>query len=272
VLIGDNGASKEGDFFGTVFLNEFTPTTQETEEAVIARNLKNIDLIGEPEGTNVNYPLGWAQAANTPFRLWKQDANAEGGTHNPLIVHYPKGISEKGGIRTQYGHVIDIFPTTIDFLGIPAPEALNGVKQIPLQGASLAYSFNDKAAASKHTLQYYYIFGAGAIYQDGWKASFSTHPNFLDISLWHIGKASLPDLLAKLDQQEQEWELYNLNDDFNERKDLAKKNPQKLAELKTLFEQQARENNAYPLVTWGHIYSRMIQTPNAAPPIDKIAK
>ncbi|MDR3269239.1 MAG: arylsulfatase [Tannerella sp.] len=266
VLIGDNGASKEGDFSGTLKRDELAAQRASilksipiTEEDLVRKNLEQIDLIGEPEGTGVNYPLGWAQAANTPFRFWKQDANSEGGTHNPLIVHYPKGITEKGGIRNQYGHVIDLFPTTIDLLGLPAPKVIRGVEQIPLQGTSLAYSFNDQAAPSKHTVQYYYIFGNGSIYQDGWKASFTHHPDFLDISLLRSGKRSLPELLA-LVQQEPVWELYNLNEDFNERINLAASNPQKLAELKALFERQAEENNVYPLIHWGDIYGKQLQS------------
>jgi arylsulfatase len=255
VLIGDNGASKEGDFTGTIDRKIFENVVQISDAELIRKNLDQIDIIGEPGGTNVNYPLGWAQATNTPFRLWKQDANSEGGTRNPLIVHYPKGIREKGGIRTQYGHVIDLFPTTIELLGITPPEAINGVKQIPLQGVSLAYAINDKTAAPKHTIQYHYIFGAGSIYKDGWKASFATHPDFIDIALLRSGKTTVPDLL-KLSQQESKWELYNLNDDFNERKNLADKDPQKLAELKAEFDRQAQENNVYPLLTWGVIYGK----------------
>jgi arylsulfatase len=255
VLIGDNGASKEGDFHGTVTLDEFLSFDRASEEEQIAKNLKRIDRIGEPEGTNVNYPLGWAQAANTPFRLWKSDANSEGGTRNPLIVHYPKGIGEKGGIRNQYGHVIDLFPTTIDLLGFPPHKEIRGVEQIPLQGTSLAYSFNDRNAASHHTVQYYYIFGQGAVYSDGWKASFAFHPNFLDIALFRQGKTSFAEL-QKTARQAPQWELYNLNDDFNEQIDLAARNPQKLEELKALFERQAEENKLYPLLNWSHIFGK----------------
>jgi arylsulfatase len=255
VLIGDNGASKEGDLQGTVTLDEFLSTSPATWEEQLAKNLNRIDQIGEPEGTNVNYPLGWAQATNTPFRLWKSDANSEGGTRNPLIVHYPKGITEKGGIRNQYGHVIDLFPTTVDFLGFQPHREIRGVKQIPLQGTSLVYSFNDKAAPSRHTVQYHYIFGQGSIYRDGWKASFAFHPNFIDLALLRLGKTSIPELI-KASRQAPQWELYNLNEDFNEQIDLAGKNPQKLEELKALFEEQAQENNVYPLVNWSHILGK----------------
>ncbi|MDR1675358.1 MAG: sulfatase-like hydrolase/transferase, partial [Tannerella sp.] len=271
VLIGDNGASKEGDFQGTITLDEFFSTAPATEKELIAKNLDRIDRIGEPEGTNVNYPLGWAQAANTPFRLWKSDANSEGGTRNPLIVHYPKGIREKGGIRTQYGHVIDLFPTTVDLLGFQPHRVIRGVEQIPVQGTSLVYSFDDREAASRHTVQYYYIFGQGSIYQDGWKASFSFHPNFIDLALLRLGKTSLPEL-AKASQQLPQWELYNLNEDFNERINLAAKNPQKLAELKTLFERQAEENSVYPLINWSHLFGKFISGTVDRSAVDKVTK
>jgi arylsulfatase len=257
VLIGDNGASKEGDLQGTISLDEFLSFDPATEEEQIARNLKRIDQIGEPEGSNVNYPLGWAQATNTPFRLWKSDANSEGGTRNPLIVHYPKGISEKDGIRTQYGHVIDLFPTTIDLLNLQPHQVIRGIEQIPLQGVSFLDSFNDRDAVSHHTVQYYYIFGQGAIYQDGWKASFAFHPNFLDLAFLRQGKTSFPELI-KASQQPPQWELYNLNEDFNERNDLAADYPQKLDELKALFDRQAEENNLYPLLNWSHVFGKSI--------------
>jgi arylsulfatase A-like enzyme len=97
-----------------------------------------------PNAKNGNYPLGWAQAADTPFKYWKSDANSEGGTHNPLIVYWPKGIKDKGGIRTQYSHVIDLLPTTLDLVGIKAPEEIRGIKQQPIEGTFLlAYSIDD---------------------------------------------------------------------------------------------------------------------------------
>ena len=271
LLIGDNGASKEGDFQGTITLDEFLAFAPATEEEQVAKHLARIDLIGEPEGTNVNYPLGWAQATNTPFRRWKSDANTEGGTRNPLIVHYPAGIRDKGGVRRQYGHVIDLFPTTLDLLGFRPHETIRGVEQIPVQGTSLVYSFDDATAASRHTVQYYYIFGQGSIYRDGWKASFSFHPNFIDISLMRLGKTSL-EALAKASRQAPQWELYHLDEDFNERNDLADKNPQKLAELQALFDRQAEENNLYPLINWSHIFGHFFEGNTDRNAIDKITK
>jgi arylsulfatase len=237
ISIGDNGASKEGSQEGTI--DHSYRGKLVSDEDRVAYNLANIDKIGTPDNKQGNYPLGWAQAANTPFRYWKSDANSEGGTHNPLIVYWPKGIKDKGGIRTQYSHVIDLLPTTLDLVGIKAPEEIRGIKQQPIEGTSLAYSIDDAKAPTRHTLQYYYIFGSRSIYDNGWKAELA-YPN---------------DILTKnaivnppLD--ENTWELYNLNDDPTERIDLAKKYPEKLTQLKAEFEEQAKEHHLAPYLTF----------------------
>ncbi|HKO79194.1 MAG TPA: arylsulfatase, partial [Chitinophagaceae bacterium] len=250
VIIGDNGASKEGTYNGVINKNTLAKTPPESE--AIKNNLAAIDAIGTPEGKQTNYPLGWAQATNTPFKQWKQDANSEGGTRNPLIVFYPKGVKEKGGIRTQYGHVIDVLPTTLEFAGIKLPEYIKGVKQDTIQGTSLFYSVADAKAASRHTQQYYYIFGSRAIYKDGWKAAAAHHPDFIDVTA--AGRDSVVDHSYDKDV----WELYNLNEDFNERVDLATKNPEKLKELKALFDIEAKKNNIYPFIDWDDVFKRRI--------------
>ena len=242
ISIGDNGASKEGSQEGVI--DKSYRGKLVSDEDRVAYNLTNIDKIGTPDSKNGNYPLGWAQAANTPFRYWKSDANSEGGTHNPLIVYWPKGIKEKGGIRTQYSHVIDLLPTTLDLVGVKAPEEIRGIKQQPIEGTSLAYSIDDAKAPTRHTLQYYYIFGSRSIYDNGWKAELA-YPN---------------DILTKntvvnppLD--ESTWELYNLNDDPTERIDLAKKYPEKLEQLKAEFEEQAKSHHLAPYLTFDDIKS-----------------
>ncbi len=256
VLIGDNGASKEGTLQGAV--DRQTYVAGVTEEQVFQNNLNRIGEIGTPQ-TYGNYPLGWAQATNTPFKSWKQDANSEGGTHNPLIVYYPKGITEKGGIRNQYSHVIDILPTTLDILGVKAPESIREVKQDSIQGYSFSNSLNDAKVASSHKIQHYYIFGARSIYNDGWKAA-AAHRSSIDVKEALNDKTKLNALNTDFDKDV--WELYNINEDFNERKDLAKKYPEKLAELKKLFDEQAKKNNLYPLIDWSDVYQRRIhQTP-----------
>jgi arylsulfatase A-like enzyme len=248
VVIGDNGASKEGTLHGDIDLPIISAKPLSDAEN-LQYNLSKINSIGKPEGTEVNYPIGWAQATNTPFRLWKQDAHSEGGTRNPLIIHYPKLIKEKGGIRNQYSHVNDLLPTTLEITGIQAPEEIRGIKQAPIQGTSLAYSITDAKAPSRHTVQYYYIFGSRAIYRDGWKAAY-TVPGFIERS---IEKST-----GKPVQAQVEWQLYNLNEDFNERTDLAKKHPEKLKELKELFDEQAKLNNVYPLITWDDVLKKVL--------------
>ncbi len=239
VVIGDNGASKEGTFTGVINGSPFVKTV--SEEEALKTNLANIGEIGTPEGKETNYPLGWAQAANAPFKYWKQDANAEGGTRNPLIVYYPKGITDKGGIRGQYGHVIDLLPTTLEYVGITAPDYIRGIKQDSIQGTSLVYSFNDAKAPSRHTEQYYYIFGARSIYKDGWKAAAIHRPDIVDLFK--------RDTITR-NYANDTWELYNLNEDFNERTDLAKKYPEKLEALKALFDENAKKYNIYPFIDW----------------------
>ena len=247
VLIGDNGASKEGTLNGNIDRGIFAKPL--TDEESVKYNLDRIGEIGTPTSIEGNYPLGWAQAANTPFKFWKEDANSEGGTHNPLIVFYPKGIKEKGGIRSQYSHVIDVFPTTLELLGLKAPQQIRGIKQDSVQGTSLAYSINDAKAVTRHTHQYYYIFGSRSVYKDGWKAELPYHPDLADISIAKSRLAPLP----KFD--ENAWELYNLNEDYTERIDLAKKYPEKLAELKAFFDKEATLNHLYPLITWDDVFT-----------------
>jgi arylsulfatase A-like enzyme len=251
VMLGDNGASKEGTLNGVI--DQGFVRKPETQEKSIAYNLNKIGEIGTSDATNGNYPLGWAQAANTPFKFWKQDANSEGGTRNGLIVYWPKGIKDKGGIRTQYSHVIDVLPTTLDVVGIKAPEQIRGIQQQPIEGTSLAYSIDDAKAATRHTLQYYYIFGARSIYHDGWKAELAYPSSFVT-----------GNFQSKEPFDENSWELYNLNEDYTERIDLAKKYPEKLAELKALFEEQAKSHHLYPYITWDDVFNgRIHRTPGS---------
>lgn len=252
VMIGDNGASKEGTYHGVI--SQSPIDKQLTTEQAVQKNLSQIDDIGTPKGTQTNYPLGWAQACNTPFKYWKQDANSEGGTRNPLIVYYPKGIKDKGGIRNQYGHVIDILPTTLEYLGIQPPKAIRGINQDAIQGTSLAYSFNNATAPSKHIDQYYYIFGSRAMYVNGWKAATFHHPDYIDERL----KDSTQLTAITRDFDKDVWELYNLNEDFNERNDLAKKYPEKLKELQARFDAEAKSHNLYPFIDWDDVLHRRI--------------
>ncbi|MDB4921515.1 arylsulfatase [Mucilaginibacter sp.] len=257
VIIGDNGASKEGTLNGDI---DRAIRSQVNEQENLQHNLDKIGEIGTPEGTQTNYPLGWAQATNTPFKYWKQDANAEGGTRNPLIVYYPKGIKDGGSIRTQYGHVNDILPTTLEYLGIKAPEYIRGIKQDTLQGTSLVYSFENAAAPSRHLLQYYYIFGSRSIYKDGWKAEVYHHPDFTNLTKPHTDKAA-----GTTNFDADVWELYDLKTDFNERINLASKYPDKLKELQALYDDQAKKNNIYPFIDWEDVTKGRIHKTDKSP-------
>lgn len=225
VLIGDNGASGEGTENG--YIQNWNESIN--DKPSVSDDLKNIDKIGT-EASKVHQPRTWATATNTPFRSWKGNAQAEGGTHDPLIVFYPKLIKEKGGVRNQYTHVIDVLPTTIELTGATVPQTINGYKQEPIEGTSFYYSIADAKAPSKHTLQYFEVAGRRAIYKDGWKAG-ANHKDGGDFS-------------------KDVWELYNITDDFNERNNLADKNPDKLKELQEVFDQEAKKYNIYPLKDW----------------------
>ncbi len=255
VIQGDNGGSKEGTTEGVIEPRSNSTRTQ-NEADYLKINLADIDSIGTPNATT-NYPLGWAQAVNAPFKEWKQDADAEGGTHNPLVIFYPKLI-KAGSIRTQYGHVIDILPTTLELTGIKAPEYIKGIKQDSIQGTSLAYSINNPNAPSQHKVQYYYIFGSRAIYADGWKAEAAHRPDAIDYNF--IGTNPPADKSFDDDV----WSLYNLNDDPTETNDLAKKNPQKLSELKKLFDEQATANHLYPLLDWYDVNNKRFHHPGGS--------
>jgi arylsulfatase A-like enzyme len=251
VMLGDNGASKEGTLNGVI--DQGFVRKRATEEENITYNLNKIGEIGTGDATNGNYPLGWAQAANTPFKFWKQDANSEGGTRNGLIVFWPKGVKNKGGIRTQYSHVIDLLPTTLDLVGLKAPDQIRGIQQQAIEGTSFAYSIDDAKAPTRHTLQYYYIFGARSIYHDGWKAELAYPSSFIT-----------GNFQSKEPFDENAWELYNLNEDYTERIDLAKKYPEKLAQLKAEFEEQAKSHHLYPYITWDDVFNgRIHRTPGS---------
>ncbi len=244
VIIGDNGASKEGGPNGSIVSELHPPTTG--DKGQIVNLLRHFDDIDTARAYS-NYPIGWAQTFDTPFRKWKADANTEGGTRNPLIVSWPRALP-RGEIRTQYGHVIDLLPTVLEITTTSAPAQLRGVAQDPIQGVSLAYSFIDAQAPTRHTTQYHFLFGAGSIIQDGWKASFGYRPDYVDLFATYPPPAKVANNAGK-----EVWELYDLNTDFNERIDLAKKDPEKLKELQALFARQAQENHVYPLINWSDV-------------------
>jgi len=179
VILGDNGADIGGGPHGQiehVFPRELTANDNEQ----IAHLLKNFDKIGTGE-VGSNFPMGWSQAMNTPYRDWKTQANAEGGTRTGMVVSWPKGISKKNEVRTQYAYLTDLLPTTREIAGAKVPATIKGVPQTSIQGTSLVYSFDNASAPERHTTQYYFLYGSGGIYHKGWKASFGYRPDFIDL-------------------------------------------------------------------------------------------
>ena len=228
-VTADNGASGEGGLAGTFNETYVLNGLQTPLEA----NLRHYTDWGR-ENTYVHYHAGWAMAGNTPFRYFKQSEH-RGGQHDALVVHWPKGIKAKGEVRSQYHHIADIAPTILEAAGISMPETYHGVKQQPLDGISMLYAFNDAKAPNQKKRQYYEMFGNRAIWVGGWKAV-TLHAKRMP---WELN-VTLP-----FDQDE--WELYNVKEDFSESTNLAQKYPEKLEELKKIFDEEAWKYNVYPL-------------------------
>jgi arylsulfatase len=192
-----------------------------------------MDQLGGPNTYN-HYPVGWAHAMDSPMQWTKQVASHFGGTRNGMVISWPARIKDKGGIRSQFSHVIDIVPTIYEAAGITPPTVMDGAKQKPLEGVSLVYTFDKANAPTRHTTQYFELVGNRAIYKDGWMAS--TTP--LRLPWVTSGYEPSPD--------DFKWELYNINQDFSQSNNLAAKNPAKLKELQAAFEAEAKKYNVYP--------------------------
>ncbi len=227
--IGDNGASMEGTPLGV--LNENTVLNGVKEDP--SHVLQHINEIGGPRAYN-HYPVGWAWAMNTPFQWGKQIASHLGGVRNPVVISWPRRIKDHGGVRTQFHHVIDIAPTILDVVGIPEPAEVNGVPQKPIEGVSMAYSFDEPQAKSPRKMQYFEMLGTRAIYDNGWIAC-TRHGHIP----WEL--TFPPDFSKDI------WELYNLDEDFSEANDLSAKYPDKLHYLQDLFWVEAAKYNVLPL-------------------------
>ena len=227
-LVGDNGASAEGGMNG--MFNEMTYFNGVEEK--VPDMLKSMDKWGGPE-TFPHMAAGWAVAGSTPFMWTKQVASNFGGTRNPLVVHWPKGIKAKGEVRSQFQHVTDMAPTVLEAAGIPEPRTVDGVAQTPMEGVSMMYTFDDPKAAGRHTTQYFEILGNRAIYHDGWVAG-TVHSAPWDAQPRH-----------KL--SEDVWELYNVDEDFSEATDLSASNPEKLKEMQALFMAEAEKYRVLPI-------------------------
>ncbi len=230
-IVGDNGASAEGSAQG--LLNEMTFFNGVKED--LTKVLERVDEIGSWQTYN-HYPIGWAHAMCTPFQWTKQIASHYGGTRNGLVVSWPKGIADQGTIRTQWHHVIDIVPTIYEACGVTPPEVVSGIRQKPIDGVSMAYSFADAAAPSRRTTQYFEMIGNRAIYHDGWVAC-TTPP----VPPWDPRAAEVDAIDGY------EWELYHTDTDFSQSENLAAGNPEKLREFQLLFYTEAARHEVLPI-------------------------
>ena len=227
-IAGDNGASAEGQMNG--MFSEMTFFSGVPEN--VPDMLKHYDEWGGPS-TYPHFSAGWAVAMDAPFSYTKQVASDFGGTRNGMIIQWPAGIKAKGEIRSQFGHVIDIAPTVYEISKIPAPKMVNGIQQDPIEGTSLAYTFDNADAAEKHTVQYFEMFGNRGIYQDGWFA------RTIHRAAWEL-KPRQPLIDDK-------WELYNTKEDFSIANDLASQNADKLNAMQNLFMAEAEKYHVLPI-------------------------
>ena len=227
-VAGDNGPSAEGSVTGTI--NNMM--TQNGVPDTVKAQFEKLDEIGGPLHEN-HYPVGWSWAGSSPFQWMKRVPSHFGGTRNGLVVSWPNKIKDKGGLRTQFHHVIDIVPTIYQAAGINTPKEVDGIAQVAIAGVDMSYSFNEAKAPGTRTTQYFETGGHRAIYQDGWvAASFHGVPWALTGS---IGFENNP------------WSLYNVEEDFSQAIDLAAKHPEKLTALKALFDKEAEKYKVYPL-------------------------
>ncbi|WP_064058897.1 arylsulfatase [Prescottella equi] len=231
-VIGDNGASAEGTLQGTsnelISLNGMAGI--ETPEFLLGA----LDKLGGPD-SSPHYAVGWAHAMDTPYQWTKQVASHWGGTRNGTVVHWPRGFAARGEVRNQFHHVVDVAPTVLAAAGIPAPTTVNGVRQHPLEGVDMAYSFHDAAAPERHVTQYFEMLGNRGIYHRGWSAV-TKHR-----TPWQIPGG------AGIAFDDDVWELYDGAADWTQARDLAKEYPERLRELQRLFLIEATRYNVLPL-------------------------
>ena len=226
-VLGDNGASGEGGLEGA--FNELAALNGVAEAT--AAILPHLDEIGGPMAYN-HYPVGWAHALDTPYQWTKQIASHWGGTRNGMIVHWPAGIKAKGELRNQFCHVIDIVPTLLQAAKLSAPEFVDGIQQQPIEGISIAYSFDDAKAAERHTTQYFEMFGNRGIYHEGWTA---------------CTKHGVPWVMSGFPKfADDVWELYAPGD-WSQANNIAASNPEKLKDLQQIFLLEGAKYNVFPL-------------------------
>ncbi len=229
-IAGDNGSSAEGGFEGLLNENSFFNAIPEP----LDRKLAALPDLGGPKYFN-HFPAAWAWAMDTPFQWTKQIASHFGGTRNGLAISWPARIKDLGSKRYQFSHVIDLYPTILEAIGIQAPVEVNGIAQKPVEGTSLAYTFDEANAPTRHTTQYFEMLGNQGIYSNGWMAS------ALFNEPWNSNPPEGKDLLHL------DWELYHIDEDFSQAVDLADQMPDKLQEMKDLFYAQAAKYEVLPL-------------------------
>jgi arylsulfatase A-like enzyme len=231
-IIGDNGASAEGTINGA--FNELANfngmAALETPEFLLSK----MDEFGSPSSYN-HFAVGWAWAMSTPFQWTKQVASHWGGTRNPAIIHWPSRITDRGAVRSQFAHVIDVAPTILEAAGLPEPTMVNGVQQSPMEGTSMLYTFNDAAAPERHDLQYFEMFANRGIYHKGWSAV-TKHR-----TPWVMVGGALPAF------DDDVWELYDGNSDYSQARDLAAEQPDTLAKLQRLWLIEATKYQVLPM-------------------------
>jgi len=235
---GDNGASAEGQMGSISELlaqNQIPNTIQQQLEAL--KSMGGLDALGTAKTDNM-YHASWAWAGNTPFKYTKLIASHFGGTRNPLVISWPKGIRPDKTPRPQFHHVNDIAPTLYEIIGIKPPQEVDGFKQDSIDGVSMVYSFADAKATGRKKTQYFDNNGSRGIYHDGWYAC-----TFGPLTPW----LTVSPGLATWDANKDVWELYNLETDFSQAEDLAAKEPRRLAKMKELFLEEAKKNKAFPI-------------------------
>jgi hypothetical protein len=244
----DNGTSGEGTVSGSVNENKFFNGFPDDFE----ENLKMIDKLGTPDTYN-HMPTGWAAAFSTPFKMFKRYAEYSGGTCDPLIISWPKGIKARGEVRHQYHHSTDVAATILDVCGLEMPDIYRGVEQYPMNGISMRYSFDaDPDGPTQKTNQYYEMMGSRGIWEDGWHAAATHAP-----------------LTGKGHFDEDRWELYHVDEDRSESTDLAGEHPDKLEHLKQLWMDEARRNLVLPLNDHPAIVLANIERPSSEPPRER---
>ena len=228
-IVGDNGASAEGGLEGSINENLFFNGFPEEWE----KNLEHIDELGGPKWFN-HFPSAWAHAMNTPFQWTKQVASHLGGTRNPLVVSWPAKLKDRGGLRSQFVHTIDLVPTLYEAIGITPPQVLDGIPQKPIEGTSFLGSFFDAKSPETRSTQYFELLVNRGIYHQGWLASSRSFVPWVPV------RGEFDPLTAR-------WELYNLDEDFTQSNDVVARNPEKVRELESLFWKEAEKYNVLPL-------------------------